>query len=178
MKKVYFLIAIFLPLFTYAQNAPAEKAEESSQVDLGVGAGLDYGGFGGRMTYYPEKHVGLFGSLGYAVAGTGYNFGAKCRFNPDSRARVVAGAMYGYNAAIHVSNVSGYDKLYYGTSILVGTELRTKNKPRNYFSLELIIPFRPSAYTDALNSLKANPNVTKISEPPAVTASLGYHFGL
>jgi len=42
---------------------------------FGIGAGFDYGGFGGNLLIYPHRNIGIFGGFGYALAGFGYNEG-------------------------------------------------------------------------------------------------------
>ncbi len=92
----------------FGQN-PFQASTPVDQLSIGIGGGLDYGGFGGNLSYYPLNNVGLFGGVGYALAGVGFNAGVKYRYipkKPDARVRPFALAMYGYNAAIVVINAS------------------------------------------------------------------------
>ncbi len=86
MKKTISTLLIFtLALSLIAQNESQQPSEQGpwpgDMVSIGLGIGLDHGGFGGNVTYYPVKNIGLFGGVGYAIAGVGFNVGAKFRFS-------------------------------------------------------------------------------------------------
>ncbi|MBL7857853.1 MAG: hypothetical protein JNM57_09200 [Cyclobacteriaceae bacterium] len=167
------LIVMQLPVMAQDQDPSAEW----SKVNIGLGIGIDYGGFGGRFTVLPAERFGLFLGLGYNLVGAGYNVGATYRFLPAKRVCPTINAMYGYNGVIKVQNASQFDKAYYGASIGGGVEFRTRN-PKNYFNLELIIPFRPQAFYDDVDDLKNNSAIEFQTEPIPIAFSIGYHFGL
>lgn len=182
MKLLVLIAALASSIAARSQSltndaTPVTSKSETSKGDFGIGLGLDYGGIGGRLTFLPEKHVGLFASVGYAIVGAGYNVGAKTIVNPDSKTRVALGGMYGYNAVINVSGASQYNKIYYGTSIFVGVEFRSRYKPKDYFNLELIVPFRSQEFQNDYDALKANPAITFKNSVLPIAVSLGYHFG-
>jgi hypothetical protein len=163
--KILFII-LMIPFLVEAQHIT--KIEK---VDLGLGVGLDYGGIGVRGTYYIEPHVGVFGSVGYAVSnstvakGMGYNVGGRLRLRPDSWFCVVAGGMYGYNGIIR--DVMG-STIYYGPSAFIGIETHHRRTPI-YVNAELIVPFRSNEY---------NRNVKTGDDPSPIGFSLGCHMVL
>lgn len=53
--------------------------------DFGLGIGIDYGGFGGRVTVCPAPAFGLFGAGGYNLNGFGYNVGGVFRISPGKK---------------------------------------------------------------------------------------------
>ena len=78
---------------------------------LGIGAGFDFGRSGGNILVYPSKNFGLFTAAGYAIAGVGFNAGVKYRLiskNENAKVFPFALAMYGYNAAMGVSDAKQY----------------------------------------------------------------------
>ncbi|MBL7847527.1 MAG: hypothetical protein JNL40_08675 [Cyclobacteriaceae bacterium] len=171
MKRVIAIIISVMSLTSFAQDQSTV-----SKGDFGLGIGLDYGGFGGRVAFHPAPKVGLFGGLGYNLAGAGYNVGAAWRISPDKQTCPTLGVMYGYNGVIVVEGASQYNKIYYGPSLAAGLEFHSKRKNGNYFNVELVVPFRPQAFTDDLNTLKNNPAIQFKNEPWPVAISLGYHW--
>ena len=96
MKILILFAAVLFPLCAFSQD-------DFSKVNLGFGAGLDYGGFGARVTGMPSKNFGVFGGLGYALAGVGFNGGVQGIFNSKGRAVPYLTAMYGYNGALVIT---------------------------------------------------------------------------
>ncbi len=185
MKLVYssLIVCLLFQIDVLAQfdkkyeNKNSGENSQSTSVNFGIGLGLDYGGIGGRLTVFPEEHVGVFGAVGYALAGVGYNAGLSFRILPKNPGLCpTATIMYGYNAAIKISGASQYDKIYYGPSIGAGLEIRSKRKNTNFYSIELLIPFRPSEYDSDYNNLN-NLGVKISAAPLPFTVSVGYHFG-
>ena len=165
MKK--YLTILFITLagsYTMAQESSAH---------LGLGLGIDYGGFGMRYTFLPTPTIGLFGSLGYNLAGAGYNVGAQFKFPSTKRAQGYLIGMYGYNGVIVVSNSRS---IFYGPSAGVGLELRGKNKEDNFWNFELLVPFRDAAFQKQIDAWKSLG--VSVSEPLPIAFSIGYHFNL
>ena len=174
MKRILFLLLIPVVLTTYAQQESV--LETPSTFSLGLGFGLDYGGIGGRATFHPSPSFGVFGAVGYALAGMGFNAGLQYRISPEKRIVPVLTAMYGYNAALKVTGSIEVNKLYYGPSIGAGVEFKSRRNLKNYFSLELLVPFRDSQF-DADREFYQNLGV-EFNDVFPITISLGYHFGL
>ncbi len=175
MKKIM-IIGIFMLIgfTTIAQDSGQDNATVS-KANLGLGMGLDYGGFGMRLSYLPTNTFGLFGSLGYNLNGAGFNFGGFYRFAPDKKICPYLIAMYGYNAVIVVQNATHYNQTYLGPSIGVGFEFHGRN-PKRFFNIELLLPFRSKEYKDDLQALKDDPNISFKNEPIPVAFCFGYHF--
>lgn len=150
-------------------------ADESAKNNIGIGLGLDYGGIGARYTHMIVPKFGLFGSVGYVVAGAGFNIGATYKFASSTRVVPTLGAMYGYNAVIKVTGTS-IEEIYYGPSFSVGLEVKGKKKAQNFWNFELGIPIRSDEYHDDMDALKNDPNI-EINDLLPITFSIGYHFG-
>ncbi len=173
-----------LPQATAPSNKPevsqtetkTEKDDDLPTGSFGIGFGQDYGGIGARLTFLPDQHVGIFGSVGYIFAGAGYNIGAMARIKPEGRTVPTFSMMYGYTAAIKIAGAPQYDKLYYGFSIGAGIISKSYSNPGNYWHFGLILPFRPSEFDADFNALNSNPNITGLEKPWPVTISVGYHF--
>jgi len=172
MKIRIIITLCWCSVTAYAQD----PAPEVSKGDFGLGIGIDYGGFGGRVTARPAPAFALFGAGGYNLNGFGYNVGGAFRISPSKKMVPTLGLMYGYNGVIVIEGAGQYNKTYYGPSISFGLELRAKN-PANHWNLELILPFRPQEYKDDLNALKNNPGIQFKNEPWPIAISVGYHWG-
>ena len=167
MKNIIYATFILIPLCTFSQG-------DDSKVNLGLGFGLDYGGFGARLTGTPSKNFGVFGSVGYALAGVGYNVGVQGIFNAKGRVVPYITGMYGYNAALVVTGAIEEKKIYYGPSFGLGMKLVSK-KNANFWNFELLVPIRDPAFQDKIDELKNMGAVVSAVIPVAI--SVGYHFG-
>ncbi len=106
---------------------------------VGLGGGLDYGGFGARGSINLLQQVALFGGLGYTEAGLGYNAGMFFVAKPKSVVSLTVSAMYGYNA---YSSRSSQNKIYYGPSAAVGVRYLVGKRHINFWHVSVIYPFR------------------------------------
>lgn len=161
------------------QSTKMTEEDEKENVptgSFGIGFGQDYGGIGARLTFLPDQHVGIFGSVGYIFAGVGYNMGVMARIKPENRTVPTISVMYGYNAAIKITGAPQYDKIYNGVSLGFGLISKSYRDPKNYWHIGLILPFRPSEFDTDFNALNSNPNITGLQKPWPVTISIGYHF--
>jgi hypothetical protein len=173
-----FLTLILLVAAVGNSHAQDDTGKETpvQKGSFGIGLGLDYGGIGGKIAILPSKNFGLFAGLGYNFVGAGINAGVVARLSPDKRACPYLTAMYGYNAAIRVSGDVEFSETYYGPSMGFGVELHGRRKPLNFFSLELLVPFRSSQFNDDLDAIQSNPFIDMNDLWP-VTISFGYHWG-
>jgi hypothetical protein len=172
MKFIILLTLILLPFHLFSQDV-------YSKANLGFGVGLDYGGFGGRFTGMPSKNFGIFGSLGYAIAGVGVNGGIQGIFNPKGRATGYVTGMYGYNAALAVKNsvsTSSYafKKLYFGPSFGLGLKLASRRNESNWWNFEFLLPIRDSAFQKDMDDFKSQG--VKMTNVPPFAVSFGYHI--
>jgi hypothetical protein len=181
MKTSLLVCLVLMSCVCFGQFDPNYKAKKAAQEEsvpspfnAGVGLGLSYGGIGGRISYFPQKNIGLFGAVGYNFHKAGYNLGLVARILPDKKICPHLMVMYGYNAVIVVVGADEFNKTYYGATIGGGMELRT-GRSGNYVNFELLIPLRSQEYRDDIDALINNPSI-EISEPLPVALSVGYHF--
>ena len=173
MKQHFFeIVFLFLTITTFSQS----KFGSESQSSLGVGFGLDYGGIGLKFTQLVDPHFGLTFGGGYALAGFGYNIGGLIRINPEKRVVPTLNVMYGYNAAVLVTNASQYNKFFYGPSLGFGILTKQRSNPSNYWQFELILPFRSGEVGSYFSYLRNNGVSINSLSPVAFT--VGYNFGL
>lgn len=158
----------------------AEDYDFHSQLDLGAGMGLNYGGLMGvQVQYVVLDHLGIFGSGGFYLVGFGWQFGVTGYIMPkipSKRFRVYGTLMYGTNAAIAVDNSSGYNNIYLGPTFGAGIEMRFGKSKRNGLNIDLFVPVRSDEYNSDWNIVKNDPRITVDQEPLPVTISVGYHF--
>ncbi|MES1181739.1 MAG: hypothetical protein ABUL44_02995, partial [Flavobacterium sp.] len=164
-------------LSLYINQNKKKNGEEASPwpTSFGLGLGLDYGGIGCNVLTYPGQHIGIFGGVGYALAGIGTNGGIKLRIVPISsdKTSLYFTGMYGYNAAIRVANDTEHNRLFFGPTMGAGIDFRqTKN---GYWSLALLVPVRSDEVNQYINSLKAMGVKMRNSLLP-VAISVGYRF--
>ncbi|HXB44751.1 MAG TPA: hypothetical protein VNV85_11860 [Puia sp.] len=176
-KSILFSMFIVITRVSVAQNSEL-PAQNFDRFSFGVGAGLDYGGLGCNLTGYPQKNIGLFAGAGYAFAGIGFNAGVKFRLVSNRRFTPYVVAMYGYNAAIAVTNSPNYNKLFYGPSVGAGFDLGSHAKNRGYFSLALLIPFRSPDVNSYMDNLRNTYGVSFNNDLLPIGISIGYRFVL
>jgi hypothetical protein len=179
MKKNALLLGFVLTsslVFGQAQEYQ-EEVYENARFYVGLGGGLDYGGFGGRLTVMTSEKFGVFGALGYNLVGTGFNGGVAYKVRPSKRACLVFGAMYGYNGVIKIIDGDAEDETYYGPSFSAGVEVKSRRKINaNFWNFEIVLPIRPTEFQDDIRRLRNNGY--EISEPLPIAFSIGYHFGM
>lgn len=176
-----FLFFFDILLLTFQLNAQESISTpvRTDKLTIGAGIGFDHGGFGGNILIYPAKNAGLFAGAGYALAGVGINAGIKLRLatdNPETRVMPIALFMYGYNAAIAVTNATQYNKLFYGPTIGIGCDYRRHPLAGGYWSIALLLPFRSSEVEDYMDDLETNHGVEFKNELLPVGISIGYKF--
>ncbi|MGC4023180.1 MAG: hypothetical protein QM734_15175 [Cyclobacteriaceae bacterium] len=158
-----------------SQSQTSSKSQTPfERFSFGPGLGLDNGGIGVNATIYATKNLGFFIGGGYVIAGTGYNSGIKIRMTDNPRTKPYISAMYGYNAAIAISNNTSYNKIFYGPSIGFGVDRIRQGKP-GYWTYGIIIPFRGTEVDNYINYLKSQGVQTNNSLTP-ITLSVGYRF--
>lgn len=183
--SVFYLLS---PMFSIAQgNTGIEKKESLKQKasyptdksSLGLGMGLDYGGFGACLTVYPQKNIGLFGGLGYALTGVEYNAGVKARllFNQKKpNASLFVLGMYGYNTVFKIKGLSKLNKTFYGPSVGVGLETAVRPNKAGVWSFAIIVPLRSKEALDYQDYLNLIPYINMENELAPVAFSIGYKF--
>lgn len=174
MKQFIMILALLCQILSVNGQEQPLPVKSPSNKNIGLGIGLDYGGFGGRLTFLPTERLAVFAALGYNLIGLGFNGGAYYRISPQKKICPFIGAMYGYNGSIKVTGNISFKKAYYGPSFAIGTELWSWMKS-GYFNLELILPIRSSEYHSDYDGFIDQGVEFKVPSIP-VAFSLGYHF--
>lgn len=174
------IVCLLVAIDSYSQDTPKTIKPNKLSTTIGLGVGLDYGGIGANILYYPSEQIGLFGGIGYAFADAGFNVGAKYRLNSKKDSPKVGPyflAMYGYNAAIAVKNASKFNKVFYGPTLGFGLDFRPKDKSKNgYWSLALLVPIRNSDVDQYIDDLKNNEGIEFENELLPIGFSIGYRI--
>ena len=154
---------------------------KTDKLSLGLGIGLDYGGFGANLVFYPSTHFGLFIGGGYALNGLGVNGGVKYRFissRPTARINPFLVAMYGYNTAIIVKDATEYNKTFYGATVGIGIDLRQKPYRRGYWTFAILVPIRGSEVNDYIDHLESSHGIKFENALMPIGLSIGYRLVL
>lgn len=165
-------LLLILAVFSTPVHASGQKEDPlEGKVFFGFGVGLDHGGFGVRADVRPIPNLGVFGGVGYALAGFGWNAGAICRILPERTACPYLTGMYGYNAAyvlkVRNSSTQVDSDLYYGPSFGAGVEFMRKSRSA-FWNLGIIVPIR----SDQLES--DHPDAAEKLWP----VTISYHFSI
>lgn len=187
-KKLFWALAILFFQCTSTCLAQDKKEEKTSfkgstfitdKSSLGIGLGLDYGGYGACFTIYPQKNIGVFGGIGYALAGLGYNLGLKARFHFSQKkpsASLFVAGMYGYNTVFKIKNLGTLNKIYYGPSFGLGLETAVKPKKAGVWAFAVYLPIRSQEALDYQKYLKSLPYLSIENELLPIAISIGYKF--
>jgi len=180
MKTIKHIIFSTLVLCVATNSLHAQEQENKHQkAYLGVGSGLDYGGFGAKVEFLPIKYVGLFGGAGYNLLSLGWNLGGTFKILPDSRVSPNLMLMYGYNAVF--IGTDPYSKKYNTTSygLTTGINLDVKLGSKGHkLSAGLFLPFWSKKYKDNNNAVKNDPNMKILKEALPIGFSVGFNFAL
>lgn len=180
-------ISILIACLSFSFGAKAQsdsskqvrRLPQSDVVSLGLGIGLDHGGIGANLTIYPQQNIGVFGGIGYAGVGMGYNGGVKARifFNrekPDASLFVMG--MYGYNTVYKIRNGGSYNKMFFGPTIGMGIETPLRPHRTGYWSFALLVPIRSAEALNYRDYLKSSAFITIEQDLLPVAFSIGYRF--
>jgi hypothetical protein len=179
MKTLIMIASILLITIQLNAQHSTQTQRPLDQLSIGVGGGLDYGGFGGNLCFYPVKSAGVFAGAGYALGGVGLNLGVKYRYIPDkpgARIHPYAVGMYGYNAAIAVLNVSNFNKLFYGPSLGAGIDLHPKSLKIGYWSFGILVPIRSTDVNEYMEMLERDHGADFQNELFPIGFTVGYKF--
>ena len=170
---------------SFAQQADSTAGKDTTPEPLkyerltyGLGLGIDYGGIGMNIGWFPMRNLGFSFGAGYAFSGVGVNAGLRARLlSPVKRYRAnpFLFLIYGYNAAVYVENKREYNKMYYGLTLGGGVEVRTR-RPHGYFSLGAVVPFLDSDLYDYIDELETYHNADFKNKPQPVNVTIGYRW--
>lgn len=152
------------------------EIEKEEIVAAAVGLGLDYGGIAGfKLTLNLHDNIGIFGGLGWAFLGLGYNVGTKINFAPKAKINPHLQAMYGYNASIIISNDSDLSKIFYGGTVGFGIDFKSTTR-KSYWTLGLLIPIRQEEVSDYMDYLEDEESVDFQKDLSPILLSIGFKF--
>lgn len=167
--RKWFLLICICTIFNFSEL----HAQNVYHFNAGIGGGLSFGGIGVRLTYLPVKAVGFFGSVGYNLDATGYNLGIQAHIPSRKMISFYVTGMYGYNAVLIVEGILETSKTtFYGFSGGPGIQLGFTE--RSFLSAEILLPFRPEVYKEAIDDFGSIGY--EIKEPLPVAFCIGYHF--
>lgn len=149
MKPI--LSAILLSIITVQLFAQEIKKQHRPDCYIGIGAGLDYGGYGTKAEILPIKFVGLFAGIGYNLANIGFNGGLSFKVLPKKNITPTLLAMYGYNGVISYTlpyTRDVYKSVYYGFTTGVGIDFHLGKRKFNKLTTEFLVPFRKQEFYD------------------------------
>ena len=186
MKSCRFLPFIFLIItfnFLHITFNPLQAQVTAPEmpgndiISAGLGMGMDYGGFGANLLLYPQKNFGLFGGVGYALVGMGYNGGVKLRLTTSkSNVDPYLLAMYGYNVAFMVSGGKEYNRIFNGPTFGIGIDIGQRPGKSGYWSIALLVPKRSSEFEDYKQGLIDDGIIDENVFMLPVGFSFGYRF--
>ncbi len=173
MKKKILIISIGLLLSGTLFSQDYEK----HHFDFGIGAGLNYGGFGFSVSIAPIPFVSIDGHFGFnmvqAVYGGGLSVYLRGKTTKNTWRPSIKG-FYGYNAVYKVINLRSLDKTYYGVNIGFGNEFRFGSSKRHGLNVDLIVPIRTEDAKDYYDYIESRTDY--ISPLMPIGISFGYHF--
>jgi hypothetical protein len=177
MKKYYILVILTLSyLFSNAQNV-------YNRANVGLGMGINYGGFGFNISGTPIKYLSISIFGGYNIA----NFNAGAGTNiflraPEKTFRPNIKIIYGCNGAIIVKYTHNYNDnsylyrdCYYGPSVGLGFPFMFGDKTKVGFDLDIFYPFRSQDFYDCYDRIKRDQNIELDNTISPVTFSLSFH---
>ncbi len=153
-----------------------EANEGLSVISIGVGAGLDCGGYGANLLLYGNKHIGIIGGVGYSYSKTpGSNMGLKIRLDgrQESRPELYFMALYGSNVVLQYEYSEDDGRLFYGGSIGMGMDIRTNKMKGGGFSFAILYPL-----TGSYQEYKRDHPYDEFEDPPGIRLSISYRFAL
>lgn len=153
------------------------SAQQEQSLFIGPGFGFDHGGIGVKAEFQPEKHIGIFGGLGYNLAKVGANAGLIYNMLPAKRVTPVLTAMYGYNAVIEVTYLDGKDYgIYNGLTLGAGADVKLGRSRKSKLNANLLVPLRNSTFFGDYNFLRRNGEISQAMLP--IAFSFGWNYNI
>ncbi len=173
ISLLFFLNICLLPVFSYDRHVPEKKQSG----DVGIGAGIDYGGFGIQLNqfFWP---ICLVGGYGYnnvyflPFGGVKYYFST---IQNKIKYALYIKVIYGYNAVIIIKD--GPKDFYCGFTPGIGTDIRFGKKKWYGLNFDLNFPVRTKKYKRDYDNFKITySNFNQTTLPIAI--SIGIQFSL
>ena len=190
------IVLSFLGCPVYGQHEKSGLTDQ--RVYLGLGFGFDYGGFGGKIEYFPVHRFGVFGGAGYNFISAGWNVGATYRilgektngctqtkqehqtrlhkFLSNITVSPNVALFYGYNGGVaKIENAPEYEMNSYGVTVGAQADIMMGCRG-NKLTVGLFVPIRSKKFMDNYRAMKDDPYVNLNSKLMPVTFSVGYSF--
>ncbi len=158
------------------ENDPHNRnSRETDVASIGLGIGLDYGGFGTNVQVFPVSGLGFVAGIGYNLSDVpGWNVGLKLRLSLSNTRlhRLYVMGLYGYNFVLVTEYADlGIEELYtnYDFTFGFGFEIQTNREKPNVLSLGVLFPIHkdiPDYYLEDLENYYG------------FGISIGYRFGI
>ena len=126
---------------------------------IGLGMGVDHGGFGIRLDGRIKSRVGVCAGAGFTRAGIGFNAGLIISARPLQCVRPFIAALYGYNTVVIFSDSRGRGTsglIYNGPSFGGGVEFWNA-KGNRFVHVGFLIPVRSEEAADAIRDVDPKP---------------------
>ena len=162
----------------YGQRNFYIRSLKQDLVKLGIGVGLDYGGFfGANVMVTPHKRISFFAGGGYLISTAGFNVGARMNIvaNPSTLHVLFLEGMYGYNTFIYVKNMRSLNRAFYGPSLGIGFGRKMPGLGI-IFESTVFLPIRGDDVDSYMRHLITRQGVVFENELPPIAISFGVKF--
>lgn len=146
------------------------------KVSLGIGLGMDYGGIGAKLAFYPNKYLGFYLSGGYNLNGLTYNAGVQARLFWQVKNYFIIPYIsvgYGYNSVVIAEHLTAQE--YYGMTFSAGIQYKSEANKDVYYSFGLTYGSETKAALDYIKYLESIGYEFK-AKPLPIGISFGLHF--
>lgn len=162
--------------FSPPQNPHVDTTVFQTRVSLGLGVGINYGGFGAQANYLFGNNFRISAGYGTNLVKMNYSLGISYRFLSKSTFCPVLSYAYGYHKTVYDRENVEKSTSYNGSSIGLGLEI-WNNQRDSYFLINAFLPI------ETINNIKSNTieNSSKFyqllnSNP--IVFSVGYHLAI
>jgi hypothetical protein len=184
MKLTKTLVTIIFFQLVIKTNAQVilPKIDSYDRTSIGLGYGPDFSGAGiSILRYASNKHIGIFGGVGVTAAGVAMDGGVKLRLlllEYKAKINPFLLGMYGYNGAVSVANNSSYNKIFYGTTVGIGLDLKFRPNSRGYWTWAWMFTSTNLKEMEYMRYLENDKQVVFPTRPNAFRFSIGYRYRL
>jgi hypothetical protein len=184
----YFFMKICYPQDTLVFHSITKPEIEKHWLDIGIGAGIDYGFLGMKLSFLPIPNFSIDGSFGYCYVygytgfhsvGSAWNIGSTIHILPSTSKYLIRPnlkIMYGINTGIYVEGDYFYSMTFIGWTPGVGIEMMYGKQRRFGYDFDINVPLRSQAYYEQATMIRNDPDIIEFKEPWPVLFSWGFHF--
>ncbi|MBU8892347.1 MAG: hypothetical protein KOO66_06180 [Bacteroidales bacterium] len=171
MRKLILVILTFL-IYTNTLNA---QENTFNNIDLGLGTGINYGGFGMSLTYVFTPILSIEGHCGYNFVDIVGGGALNIHLVPKNKTKFYSltwKSMYGYNAIM--KNEHGKLESFYGVNFGLINEFRFGSKKKNGINIGIIVPLRSEDFKNTYEDMVDSGH--EMSDGSPVLISIGFHI--